>query len=406
MLDKRVMSSFLFGFRRRRLLAFLLLPLLSGPIFVGCGRFSPHPQNEYVYVSARKAFLRERLAAVTNRVADLKNGERLLVVAQERRFYKVKTAAGAVGWIDDLQVITQSDYDKFAGLAKEHADDPVVVTGILRDESNLHIAPGRKSEHFYVLPENTHVQLLRRASMEKPMPPQAAVPVPVPVAGKKAEKKPLKQAKRDINAPPYVPPGPPMEDWWLVRGPQGQTGWVLSRMMDINIPQEIAGLAGTQKYVAAYRLATVDDPESKFPGGQAPDYVAVTNAWRQGLPYDFDQVHVFTWVTTHHRYELAFRQRGVEGYLPVTIGSGVFNGKTEPTFSFRQAVNNEAVEIDPSTGTARAANTETVTYRLEGNLVYRVGGPEVPKAAPAKVTKKRQPRRARRHSRRAPRRGR
>ena len=85
-------------------------------------------------------------------------------------------------------------------------------------------------------------------------------------ADKKAEKKP----KRDINAPPYVPPGPPMEDWWLVRGPQGQTGWVLSRMMDINIPQEIAGLAGTQKYVAAYRLATVDDPESKFPGGQAP----------------------------------------------------------------------------------------------------------------------------------------
>ncbi|MGB7191361.1 MAG: SH3 domain-containing protein [Acidobacteriaceae bacterium] len=403
------MSSYLLGFRRRHLFALLLLPLLSAPVFVGCGRFSPHPHNEYVYVSARKAFLRERLAAVTNRVADLKNGERLLVVAQERRFYKVKTAAGALGWIDDLQVVTQADYDKFAGLAKEHAGDPVVVAGILRDESNLHIAPGRKSEHFYVLPENTHVQLLRRASTAKAMPPQA-VPVPIPVAGKKADKKAAKKPKRDINAPPYVPAGPPMEDWWLVRGPQGQTGWVLSRMMDINIPQEIAGLAGTQKYVAAYRLATVEDPESKFPNGQAPDYVAVTNAWKQGLPYDFDQVHVFTWVTAHHRYELAFRQRGVEGYLPVTIGSGVFNGKTEPTFSFRQAVDNQAVDIDPVTGAARAANMETMTYRLEGNLVYRVGGPEAPKAAaktaPGKVTKKRQPRRARRHARRAPRRGR
>lgn len=397
------MSFFLSGFRRRRLFAFLLLPLLSGLLFLGCGKFSPHPHAQYVYVSARKAFLRERLAAVTNRVADLKNGERLLVVAQERRFYKVKTAAGSVGWIDDLQVIDQADYDKFSALAKQHAADPVVVTGILRDESNLHIAPGRKAEHFYVLPENTRVELLRRASMAKPMPPQA-VPVPVPLA-KKADKKPAKKIKRDINAPPYVPPGPPMEDWWLVRGPQGQTGWVLSRMMDINIPREIAGLAGTQKYVAAYRLATVDDPASKFPGGQAPDYVAVTNAWRQGLPYDFDQVHVFTWVTAHHRYELAFRQRGVEGYLPVTIGSGVFDGKTEPTFSFRQAADNQAVEIDPVTGAARAANMETVTYRLEGNMVYRVGGPPA-KAAPAKVTKKREPRRTKRYARRAPRRGR
>lgn len=324
--------------------------------------------------------MRERLAAVTNRVADLKNGERLEVISQERRFYRVKTPQGAVGWIDDLQVISQADYDKFEALTKAHADDPVVVTGILRDESNVHIAPGRKAEHFYVLPESAHVELLKRASMPKPMPPQA-VPVPLPATTQK--KVAAKKEKRDINAPPYVPDGPPMEDWWLVRGPQGQTGWVLSRMLDVNIPQEIAGLAGTQKYVAAYRLAMVYDPESKFPGGQAPDYVAVTNSWKSGLPYDFDQVHVFTWVTTHHRYELAFRQRGVEGYLPVTIGSGVFNGKTEPTFSFRQSADNQAVKIDPVTGGAVAAKTVLATYRLEGNLVYRVGGPEPPKVAAA-----------------------
>lgn len=397
------MSPFLFAFRRRRLFAFLLLPLLSGLLFLGCGRFSPHLHKEYVYVSARKAFLRERLAAVTNRVADLKNGERLLVVGQERRFYQVKTETGAVGWIDDLQVVTQADYDKFKAQAKDHAKDPVVVTGILRDESNLHLDPGRKAEHLYVLPENTHVELLKRASIAKPMPPQA--PVPVPVAETKKAPEVKKEKKPDVNAPPFVPAGPPMEDWWLVRGPQGQTGWVLSRMMDINIPVEIAGLASTQKYVAAYRLTTVDDPESKFPGGQAPDYVAVTNAWRQGLPYDFDQVHVFTWVTSHHRYELSLRQRGIEGYLPVTIGSGVFNGKTEPTFSFRQAANNEAVEIDPVTGAAVAGHTILVTYRLEGNLVYQVSGQQPAKvaapqqAAPKKAAAKSPARRERRHHR-------
>lgn len=392
------MSVFARFFRLRSRFVSTLVLLIFGLAFVGCGKFSPVARKQYVYVSARKSFLRERLAAVTNRVADLKNGERLEVLSQERRFYRVKTAQGAVGWIDDLQVVSQADYDKFEALGKAHTKDPVIVTGILRDESNVHIAPGRNAEHLYVLPENTHVELLKRASMPKPVPPQA-VPVPLPAA----ETKPVavkKKEKPDINAPPYVPAGPPMEDWWLVRGPQGQTGWVLSRMLDVNIPQEIAGLAGTQKYIAAYRLATVDDPESKFPGGQAVDYVAVTNSWKSGLPYDFDQVHVFTWVTNHHRYELSFRQRGIEGYLPVTIGSGVFNGKTEPTFSFRQSADNQAVEIDPATGAAVAAKTIVVTYRLEGNLVYRVGGPDPPKSAAPTTTPKRPERRVRRRRRR------
>ncbi|MGH9588607.1 MAG: SH3 domain-containing protein [Acidobacteriaceae bacterium] len=391
------MSVFVRFFRLRSCFVRVIVPLILGLAFAGCGRFSPRPKKQYVYVSARKAFLRERLAAVTNRVADLQNGERLEVISQERRFYRVKTPQGAVGWIDDLQVIDQAEYDKFTALAKAHAHDAVVVTGILRDASNVHIDPGRKSEHLYVFPENTHVELLKRASMQKPMPPQA-VPVPLPAKGEKSAAK-KKKEKPDINAPPYVPDGPPMEDWWLVRGPQGETGWVLSRMLDINIPQEIAGLAGTQKYIAAYRLATVYDPESKFPGGQAPDYVAVTNSWKSGLPYDFDQVHVFTWVTNHHRYELSFRQRGIEGYLPVTIGSGVFNGKTEPTFSFRQSADNRAVEIDPVTGAAGAAKTVLATYRLEGNLVYRVSGPEPAKAAATKASGS-----GREHSRRSRRR--
>lgn len=385
---------FSFHFLPRRLrssFAFLLLPLLLS----GCGRFAPHPHKQYVYVSAQETFLRDRLAAVTNRVADVKNGDRLQVIGEDRRFYRVKTDTGAVGWIDDLVVIDQPTYDQFAKLAADHANDPVVAIGILRDESNLHLEPGRKSVHFHVLPENAKVELLRRASVAKPLPPQA-VPI-VPPAEKKT--RPAKKITKDVNAPPYIPPGPPMEDWWLVRGPQGQTGWVLSRMLDIQIPQEIDGLAGTQRYVAAYKLGTMEDPDSKYPGGEVPEYIAVTNAWNSGLPYDFDQVHVFTWDLKRHRYELAFRERGVEGYLPVTIGSGVFDGKTEPTFSFKRAADNDAVSIDPATGAARAAGTVTETFRLEGDLVRQVG-PAAPKAAAAPLKAAAAPRHLRHERRR------
>ena len=397
------MSSLLFRLRSRcRSVLLLSLLTFSGLAISGCGRFAPAPHKNYVYVSAKGAYLRDRLAAVTNRVADVQNGDRLEVLDQDRRFYKVKTEKGAVGWIDDHVVIDQKTYDQFATLESQHAHDPVVVTGALRDDSYLHVAPGRKEEHFYLLPENAQVQLLVRASVEKPVSAQA---LPIAPATKKKESAAGEKKKKDPNAPPYVPEGPPMEDWWLVRGSQGQTGWVMSRMMDIDIPQEIAGLAENQRYVAAYKLRTVDDPQSKFLDGKAPEYVAVTNAWKDGLPYDFDQVRVFTWNTKKHRYEGAMRERGIEGYLPLTIGSMVVNGQTEPTFSFKVAAGGD-VAIDPATGAARAAQTQTVTYRLEGDLVKKVEpadqttGPKpasAPKAAaPTQKAEKKRARRARR----------
>ena len=377
----------------------LILLALSGLAAVGCGRFSPKPPKQYVYVSVKEMFLRDHLAAVSERVAQVVNGERLLVVKQNRHFYKVKTKDGKLGWIDDREVIDQKTYDQFMALQKEHAQDPVVVQGILNYESNMHLAPGRQEVHFYIFPRNTKVELLERASRPKPIPPQA-VPAPILVKKKPVPRKEVH--KRDPNAPPYVPQGPPMEDWWLVRGPDGQTGWVLARMMDVVIPQELAGLAGSEKYIGAYQIRTVNDLESKFPNGQAPEFVVATNAWKDGLPYDFDQVHVFTWDVRRHRYELAFRDRGIEGYLPLTISSGVFKGKTEPTFSFKEATDTQGMGIDPATGVAHAAHTVTVTYRLEGDLVYRVGPPESkPKrAARARSPRVRHHRTPPRHSRR------
>ena len=58
-------------------------------------------------------------------------------------------------------------------------------------------------------------------------------------------------------------------------------------------------------------------------GSRIPDipmYVTVLSPYKAGLPYDFDQVRVFTWNVKKHRYETALREQNIEGYLPVTIG--------------------------------------------------------------------------------------
>jgi SH3-like domain-containing protein len=349
-------------------LAFLSRRALPGVLFAllllqGCSHFAPHPQREYVYVWARESWLRDRVAVVSNRVAEVTNGERLQVVEHGRRFLKVKTDKGETGWIEDHFVIDQDIYDKFAQMQKDNAAAPVIGTAVLRDDYWLRDAPGRTSDRFLLLPENDKLQLLMRASVRKPQPPPQ--PIPLPQAGA-AKEKPVDREKAEISRPPDL------EDYWLVRDTAGHVGWVRGRTLDEDVPDAIAGLGEGQKIVGAYVLTKVNDPGANVTGNQVPEYVAVMAPWKDGLPYDFDQVRVFTWNTRKHRYETAYRERKIVGYLPVSVREQKFDNREEPTFSYRVAAGDQPA-LDPETGMVRPGATVTESFRMEGVLVHRIG---------------------------------
>jgi hypothetical protein len=266
-----------------------------------------------------------------------------------------------VGWIEDHGVIDQQVFDKFTALEKSNANDPVVATAVLRDDYWLRDAPGRTSDRFYLLPENDKLQLLMRASVPRPDAPQA---LPMPV------EKPVSRANAGSQQPPPPPP-PDLEDYWLIRDSAGHVGWVRARTLDEDVPDAIAGLAEGQKIVGAYVLRKVTDAEANVPGDQVPEYVAVLAPYKDGLPYDFDQVRVYTWNTKKHRYETAYRERNLDGYLPVTATQAALNNQ-DPTFSFRVAIGDQPA-LDPQTGMVKPGDTATESFSLNGVVVHRIG---------------------------------
>lgn len=370
-------------------------------LFCGCNRFRPQ-FHEKVYVAAQKKFLIDRVAAVSNHTGEVTNGQKLEVLEHGRRFLKVKTEKNEIGWIEEHAVIDSKVYDLFAQMVEQHKNDPVIASAVIRDDVYLHILPGRDTEHFQLLPANAKVQLLVRATVPKvqagpggghriaplsaataPKPAAPAQPAPAASAGKAsgapaAQTVSTKSARQTSAAStPAVlsaPEPPPviMEDWWLVRDAQGRTGWVLASRMDVDVPDSIAQYAEGQRIVGAYVLAKIFDDQSEMPDHQAPEYVMVLAPPKSGLPYDFDQVRVFTWSVKRHRYETAFRLHPIQGYLPINITRIPGPGGTVPAFGFKIATD-ENVSIDTQTGAARPAHLRTINYEMIDTVVKRVG---------------------------------
>src|SRR5258708_9669241 len=123
------------------------------------------------------------------------------------------------GWIEQRYLVDQATFDALQKLTKENLNDPVQAPAVLRNDTNLHITPGRETEHLYQLSAQAKVAVLKRATAEKQ--PGAAA------ASAKFAKSSGKAA-----------PGPVLEDWWLGRHMQNRAAWGLARMVDLDVPLE------------------------------------------------------------------------------------------------------------------------------------------------------------------------
>jgi hypothetical protein len=343
---------------------------------------SPEPSRPpalgEAYVGPATLNLRQELAPKSPVSATLKHGDKLDIVEYRRRFVKVRNSQGAEGWTDMRQLLTPEQMTGLQRMAESVSQYPSHGAASVYEPLNMHSEPNRVSPSFWQVPENAKVDVIGHKLTPRVQPaPPPTTPVAKPVPAKRKTKERQSQTKL---APPPPPPAPkppsnwvalsvpkeeaeepeapkpepkpagpvPSDDWSLVRTKDGKVGWVLTRMLNMAIPDEVA------QYAEGHRIT------SYFPLGQVQDGDTVKNNWLwttivKGLePYEFDSFRVFVWSRKHHRYETAYIERNIVGHFPVEVSTTDAN----PSFS---------VVVEANDG-----GLNRKTYTFEGYRIHMV----------------------------------
>lgn len=281
-------------------------------------------------------------------VASVKHGERLEILQQRRRFFRVRTPSGAEGWTDERQLLAAEDMQKLKDLAARAQRMPVQGQATTFSDLNVHTLPSRQSPSFLQVKENEKVDVLEHTTAPRTDVSRKPLIPPAPKKAKQQEEKKTPKESKYPALPLPKPPGPPpdwlelsktdlsaedeadesegkaenaapddkpapMDDWSLIRTKSGETGWVLTRRISMAIPDEVAQYAEGRRIVSYFPLGEVQD------GDQKKSNWLWTTIADGTYPYDFDSFRVFIWSLRRHRYETAYIDRNLRGYAPVLL---------------------------------------------------------------------------------------
>lgn len=298
--------------------------------------------------------LREEISPASKTIATARHGEKLDILQVRRRFVRVRTPGGQIGWTDSRNLLSSRQMENLDALAKRSSKLPTQGEASVYGTLNMHVEPFRTSTSFYQITEGVRVDVLAHKISAKTATPSTSSSLdlnkPAPPRPRKKKKEPeypppprpaapglprdwVELSKSRMPEPEPEPPpdpndkrkkrrakpkrtGPPMEDWTLVRTKDGKAGWVLSKMLVMSIPDEVAQYSEGARITSYFPLAEVQDE------GVTKHHWLWTTVREDALTYDFQSFRVFTYVVKRHRYETAYIERDVEGYYPIEVSRG------------------------------------------------------------------------------------
>jgi len=308
----------------------------------GCSTGASHePEIGEAYAGPAVLKLRRDVDLRSPEVASVAHGDRLAIVGRRRRFVRVRTASGAVGWTDMRQLLSSAQMDQLNQLAETARQLPSQGAATVYEALNVHTEANRQAPSFYRVKEGELVDIVaHELDPRLPFAPKSILPPPTP----RPKPTPKAEDERRVPRPPSpapikppqnwqelsktpalpedeqeepeeaVPTKPvPLDDWTLVRLKNGRAGWVLAGSLKLNIPDEVAQYSEGHRITSYFATADVND------GGQVKHSWLWTTIGDGHVAYEFDSFRYFIWNTRHHRYETAYVERNLKGYYPVQV---------------------------------------------------------------------------------------
>jgi hypothetical protein len=339
---------------KRKLL--VAVPLLCVVVLLAWFFRPKHASLGEGYIGERSVTLWSGVAQVREPLDTLHFGDHVEIISRHNDNVKIKTSAGAVGWIDARLLMEPALWQRSAKLLEEAQALPVQARGRTKVSTNLRVQPGRAQPRLYQFGRGIAVEVLGRAVADV-----------VPVSDEKEPSSEAAEAKKEewlfIRGLATRPPGeanPRLADATTTR-PGDQTipiaGWIIGRFVEADMPDAVKeGTASANvRAVAWFELN-----KSSEASGSKPQYLVAGARGPDWQPCDFTNVRVYTWNAKKTRYETAFIENNLCGQLPVRVGT---SAKSEPEFRFRS--NGESEER---------------VYRLMQTVVRRIRAEDRPKA--------------------------
>jgi len=266
----------------RKVIIVLFLIGAAGAGYYHWRRYKMPAPVAVAYVLPESVGVVDSPAEIRLGVTNLKQGDRVEILDRTRNWTKVGLADGRVGWVESGNLIDADSYEEGRRLFVQLQSELPQAAGHVVNTANLRVEPAREAVQLVQLPANQKIEVFGRRIVERPL---------------------------QAGAPPSAEPA--RDAWYLVRA-GSKSGWVLGRLVSLDVPEAISHYAQSTNLVAWVVLNTVEDN-----GRQMPQYIV---ADREGTPdCDFTHIRIFTWWVKRQEYVTAYVEGNLNGYFPMRV---------------------------------------------------------------------------------------
>ncbi len=226
-------------------------------------------------------------AIIRFEVRTLKSGDQVYELGRYHDWAKIRLSDGETGWVAEGSLMEEATYKTDQQLLSQIEAIPPQAAGHPEHEANIHLEPAREAPLVAQLKSGDKLEIFARRLVAR----SAQAP----------------------SSPDGIAIATPLKDAWYLVRTKARAGWILGRLVDLDIPPAIESHAQSMNLVAWLVLNQVNDTGGRL----IPQYVVADRVGTDTC--DFNHVRVLTWWQRKQTYAVAYVEGNLQGYFPVLV---------------------------------------------------------------------------------------